>query len=247
MIRKPHFYNFRLSELIQFLYDVISIFKKHNPELLEINGEVTDLEAKTQSLDKVYKFEKGSKITEEIIRLDQVRDKYLVGIHSCLDGFTRHFDAAFCAAASLLLRNLNLYGANPAKLNYQAETSTINSIVESWTKTNDLSLALGTLNFTNWVAELKNVNDQFNSRFIARVQETGLKPEESSIELRRTAISGYRVLEENTDARSVLSKDDTYKGLINDLNALIDNYNRLVSSRSGSSEKELPDETSAKA
>lgn len=233
MITKPHFTKFRISETLQFMTDGLSICEKYQPNQLQFTEKVTVLRNTTQTLNSSFKVDQGSSISAEIIALDQRRDLCFTGIHLCVDAFSYHFIPDIRNAASLILNSIDKYGKNITQLNYQAETSTLKSIIDSWTNDIRLTNALEALNISSWVTELKTVNEQFNKAYLSRVEEKALVPKANTLELRKKTIAAFRDLINNIEARATIALKGEYNPLISELNTLIGKYNSLVDVRRG--------------
>lgn len=233
MINKPYFPKYRVSELSQFLTDALSVCSKYNPVSLQIDQQVDKVKEQQQALSEVFNNASGSSISNELVELDQRRDDCITGIRLCAEGFSYYFDATLRQAGAAILKSISNYGNNIQRLNYQSETSTINSLIGDWQKSNDLTNALSVLNLTAWAEQLKVFNDQFNARYLARIEEGAAAPQNNATELKKPAIAAFRELSDNIDARALLSKDGSYDKLISELNLLTDKYNKLVDSRKG--------------
>jgi hypothetical protein len=238
MITLPVLSRFRVSELLQFVYDVLSICAKHGTEKLQITPKVEALKADTSVLDTAFKASNGSSISEKIIAFDQQRDDCLTGIRSVANGFTYHFDNEISQAAQIILNSIDKYGKNIARLNYQSETSTINSLVNDWENDSKLKATLARLTLTEWVAKLKVLNNEFNNLYLSRVSEKAGEPQEVASECRLTVIESYKRLVKNIEARAEIDETKQFLPLITELNALVDKYNVLVNTRMAKSKAE---------
>ena len=240
MITKPLFQNFRNSEFVQFLNDSVTICKQQNVGTLKLTEQVGDMDTKTIAINAVFKITQGSAITEEIVGLDQVRDNNLIGIHAYTDGLTYHFIPATQLAAKAILASFDKYGKKLYLLNYQAETSTINSLINDWTVDSKLAAAIVTLKLTDWQAELKRSNDLFNVTFMSRVNEKASANDIKFFELRKASTLSFKEVVKHIEARATIATDKAYEPLIKSLNVLIEKYNRMVAGRSTTDEKPVP-------
>jgi hypothetical protein len=241
MAAKPHLKKFRMSEIIQFLNDVIKLFQKYNPTTLLVVDELTALQAKTAALEAGFKLESGSVISDELVQLDGRRDDCLIGIKLSAEAYSHHFDAAYKTAAESILNSMAKYGSELTKLNYQAETSTISSLIDEWSKNATLTKAFTKLALVAWGTQLKTLNDQFNTRYLARVSEQGAAVHTDNLVLRDYARQAYVTLITNTEARATLNKAGLYTPLLNDLSVLIKKYNLLVDARAQEKDDEVKD------
>lgn len=93
-----------------------------------------------------------------------------------------------------------LYGSGIARLNYQAETATVNNLLRDWENKPDLADAITTFNLTSWVNELKAANEEFNTKYLLRTQEYGdASPETIKTKRDETNIA-YYALRDRIDA-----------------------------------------------
>jgi hypothetical protein len=230
MIYKVRIYKLRISELLQFLNDVIKLVNQHSTEPMQLAAVITALVTDTNNFDKYFKLEMGSAITQELIDLDSRRDECIIGIRLILEGYSRHFDEATKAAAKNLLANMDKYGSQIYNLNYQAETSTISSLINDWNSMGTLTGAVSKLNLAAWVNELNTVNTLFNDSYLKRVDEKGSAPQIKSIDARKKAIVTYKTLIQHIEAKAILAQGETFTTLINNLNVLATKYNTIADS-----------------
>ncbi len=116
-------------------------------------------------------------------------------------------------------------------MNTQAETATLNSILGDWEIKTELKAAITKLNLTAWVAELKTANNLFQQKFLARTQEYGSASPETLRAKRDETIAAYYELRKFVDAYQVIQPGAAIEKLINELNALIGQYNALLKTR----------------
>jgi len=116
-------------------------------------------------------------------------------------------------------------------MNTQAETATLNSIHGDWEIKTELKAAITKLNLTAWVAELKTANNLFQQKFLARTQEYGAASPETLRAKRDETIAAYYELRNFIDAYEVIQPGAAITKLINELNALIEQYNALLKTR----------------
>lgn len=229
---KPQFPKFRISELIQFNHDAVTICKSNGVPELPMAELMYNLQQATAALDNTFKLEQGSAISAEIIQADARRDTAITGIRLIANSFTYHFDPSLQLAGEAIVKSIDKYGDTIQRLNYQAETSTITSITDSWINDVRLNKAINDLKLADWANELKLANDKFNQLFMARVEEKGNTQKAQTLELRHAAIENYRVLATNIEAYRTITSNGSYTPIINQLNELTNKYNALVNTRS---------------
>lgn len=238
MIKTSYLIKFRISELLQFINDVLGICQKHDLEKLMIAPKVEALKADTEVLDAAFKVSPGSSISEQIEKLDERRDDCLTGIKTCAEGFSYHYDPDMVQAAGYILDSFKTYGKNIARLNYPSETSTISSLTRDWESNPKYNAALIKLNLLVWARELRTINTEFNTVYLSRVSEAAEETNVVATKYKYTVMGSYQGLVNRIDARAELDEEGQYLLLINELNTLIDKYNAIIRNRGG---KDKPD------
>ena len=230
-------HKFRNSEFVQFIKNILNIVGSHDPELLNVKNVYDDLSALSSQISELYKPETGSDITQEIQELDERRDRAFTGIYRFIDAFSYHYDGVKQKAASLLYDAILLFGGGVARLNYQAETSTISGILNKFRTDADLAEAVTRLEgLTEWLNELEEANRLFDEAYLKRVKEEAAKPEVRMADLRKEAIGVYRALLQHLEANAIVSGSDTYNQVAKEMNEVIEKYNRVVEARLSASE-----------
>lgn len=84
-----------------------------------------------------------------------------------------------------------------------------------------------------WLAELKNANDEFNTQYLSRTQEYGDANPETIKSKREEVNDAYYELRDRINALHVLveTPPSPYTTVINQLNALTEQYNVLLANR----------------
>lgn len=203
----------------------------NNPASLNVEAQHNTFKSKLDEMAGLFKLEKASPLTQELVLLDDRRDDAITGLTIVVNGLCIHFDPAPAKAATLLTANLNLYGSGIARLNMQAETSIINGIVSDWETKPDLLSAISLLGLSGWVAELKTANQLFEQRYLQRTQEYGAANPDTLKSKREEVMVAYYNLRKFIEAFSVINPCAAYEKLINEVNALIIQYISLLNSR----------------
>jgi hypothetical protein len=193
----------------------------------------------------LFKKQLASDVTDEIQALDLRRDNAINGITSLVWAYLYHYDPDIVKLASLLSNNLKLYGVGIARENYMAETALIKGVITDWENKPQLYQAVTDLNLTAWVAEMKTANNQFDEKYIARTKEYGSANPDTLLLKREETNAAYYELRKHIDARFIINEGSAvYKKAINELNALIDQYNVLLVTRLATSQgnSETPSE-----
>ena len=224
------FGNYRNGEYLQFMKNVLTIYQKFDLDALHLTSRVQVLTDSTASMNEVFMSITAHELTPELQLLDQRRDKALIGIRLYLDCMTYKEEDTVVKAAQLLQANYFSHGDRIEKLSYQQETAVTDALLNDWATTPSLVAAQTTINITDWVALLKELNTQFNQLYVNRAQTT-LKPgqiEEKRIQMR----TAYDELALDTMSYARIAEDKTsYLEIIDDLNGLIGDYNQSVTLR----------------
>lgn len=238
MINRPRFYKLRNSEFLQFLVDVLSLCNNIGIEAKKLTAVILALQKDTTEFDECFKLTAGSSISEELIELDSRRDYCIIGIRQCLVGYCNHFSPEIKKASEELLMSMDKYGKKIYNLNYPSETSTINSLLDDWKNNPHLAAGIAILKLEDWTKELQTANTIFNERYLLRVNEKASAPQVKAFTTRKKAIASFNNLVKHIEAHATLAEDQTYNGLINNLNTLISKYNAIADSHI--SKKETP-------
>ncbi|KQT23981.1 hypothetical protein ASG22_08125 [Chryseobacterium sp. Leaf405] len=234
----------RNAEYLQYVKDFAGIIALNNPSTLQIDAKLSAFNTKIAELEALYKKALASEKTQEVLLLDERRDNAITGIYYFLLAQSYHYETDRKQKAQSLLESMALYGSSIARLNYQAETATINNLIRDWENKPDLTIAVADFDLSGWVAELKNANDQFNSKYLSRTQEYGDASPETIKLKREETNTAYYALRDRIDALHLLveTPPSPYATVINQLNALTDQYNVLLVNRQNT---EIPGNSSA--
>jgi hypothetical protein len=234
-------YNLKNGEYITFMKNYSQIIDLNGTEALMVEDEKLLLDADVTKIEALYLLLQKSELTPEIEALDARRDRAITGITITINGKTYYFESAVSDAANMLSEALKPYGSGIASLNYALETAQIDKIVADFTSKPKLADAASVLGLTNWISELAAANTEFNNKYLARTQEMGSANTDSIKELRQVANQKYYELRDMIDGYYITKKKaDPWKKTINELNALIDQYNQLLANRKPSPDAEKP-------
>ena len=221
----------RNAEFLQFGATFSGLIVANNPTVLNVETQHTTFKLKLDEMAELFMLEKASPLTQELLLLDERRDKAIAGLTALVNSLCSHYDAAVARAAALLVDNLNLYGSGVARLNTQAETSSINGIINDWETKPELVTACSLLGQAGWLAELKTANQLFEQKYILRTQAYGAANPNTLKSKREEVMGAYYELRNFIEAYSVINPGATYEKLINELNALVGQYIELLNSR----------------
>ncbi|MEA1849754.1 DUF6261 family protein [Chryseobacterium sp. MHB01] len=223
----------RNAEYLQYVKDFSGIIALNNPATLQIDAKLSIFNTRISELENLYKKALANEKTQELLQLDERRDNAVIGINYYLLSQSYHFESARKENAQLLLDSISLYGSGIARLNYQAETATLNNLIRDWENKPELADAISYFQLSGWVAELKNANELFNTKYLSRTQEYGDANPETIKSKREEVNAAYYALRDRIDALHLLveTPPSPYTTVINQLNALTDQYNVLLVNR----------------
>lgn len=232
----------RNAEYLQFMKNVESLVQANDPDLLNVSAQLTALSSSVNVLDGLFKKQLANEITQELVLIDERRDKAITGLGYMVTGYLYHFDAALAQAATTINDSLKLYGSGIGKQNYQAETATLSSLVSDWENKTNLADALTTLQLNDWKDELKAANSLFDQRYLARTQEYGAANPDTIKAKRDETNAAYYTLRDFLNSFSVVQPSVANTKAVNEINALVDQYNTLLTNRlaSGDTGAETP-------
>lgn len=232
----------RNAEYLQFMKNVDSLVHANDPVVLNVTTQLAALSNAITVLNGLFKTQLANEITEELVLIDERRDKAINGLGYVVTGYMYHFDPLLAQAAKVLNDNLKLYGSGIARQNYQAETATINSLVTDWETKPQLVDALLALQLNAWKDELNTANDLFDERYLARTQEYGAANPDTIKEKREETNGVYYTLRDFLNSFSIVQPSAANTKTLHELNALIDQYNTLLNNRiaNGDTNEEPP-------
>lgn len=231
MLQRIKMSHLRNNEFLGFHKDLLTIVTQNNLELLNIVEVATAYSGKIAQLEVLYKTNPFNPITDEIMDLDRQRDTIFIGIVSLLAGYANHFSIEMSVAAHLLQRDLEKYGSNLIKRNYNAETIDLQNIINDWVNKPELQKAVAALGLLDWITELERINLLFNSKYIARTVSYAAQPDETATDKRREVTATYDLLCNYLNSYAFLNDTVVYRTTISQINELIDQYNVVLRSR----------------
>ncbi len=239
MINSLNYKGLRNGEFTNCCGSVIDVAEKEDLEKLEIQEQVNNFSAKHKELYSGYNFKQGSKYTEILSNLDGGRDNCVNGICKILEGYLLHYDTGIVEAAALLKKEFDNHGKGIDRFNYHTETITIEKITDAVRTNPELTNAAATLNLTDWFNYKESLNIEFKTTHLQRLDEVLEFPYEKTLELRKETTALYQELIKHIEAHITLKGIADYANLVTKLNALIDEYNLIVTRRSSSKDDNI--------
>ncbi len=234
----------RNSEFIQLNKDLLNLVHLNDETVLKCKPQYNVLASAITVIEAIFKTDQGSNVTPIIEALDARRDAAVSGIYKNIDSYTSHFTPAKVDAANVLTDALKIYGTATAVAtsSLPAETATINSLMGDVTTKANLIAAVTELGLTSWFDELKKANDALALKYIERTQELGGANPNTIKDKRNEANELYYKLRNMILAQATVAEDaDPYPKTINEINALIDQYNVILTNRAADATKVKPE------
>lgn len=220
--------NYRNVAFIAFLKDTSSIVSKFNAKTLKLDVALAKLSADITAMDEIFGTAKGNANTETIEALDARRDTALAGISLVAEGYTKHYEPVSSEAGKIIVSAIGNYGRRIHSLNYLAETEVIRSLVADFENKPELANAISQLNITNWVQELKDANNEFNTVYLTRNTELAEQPDLNIQNLRAPANQNFEALIALVTAYNTITPNADYKKILDEVEELIIKYNATI-------------------
>lgn len=239
MLQSHSFRVLRNPEFIQQGKDLTQIIADANTTNLGIKKQHDAFKDIFTEMDDVYKTSQKSPFTQLLISLDEKRDRIFMGICFIVDGYLKHWEEAVVAQANLIADSIDLYGRDVVLQNYQAQSASVTSLIDSWETNAPITAALTAFNLESWKNELKATNNLFIKTYTDRSQADGNAEALPKIkELREKAIIAWEKLVTIIQGKTEEFEDDTskaplYTNLINSINGVLDSYNTILLLRQG--------------
>jgi len=173
-------------------------------------------------------------ISDDLVEADDERDSIFRGMSDAVKSALNHFNADIRAAAKRLQIVLNTYGNLTIKP-YDAETGSLNSLINDFTTTYSADVA--TVGLTEWVTELAAKNKAFddlkNNRYTDEASKTILRMKQERVKTEEL----YRQIVERINAMIVLEPSPAITEFAGELNKRIEGYNNTISIRRAKGKK----------
>ncbi|MFC5048562.1 DUF6261 family protein [Aquimarina hainanensis] len=227
----PYLSRFRHGGFLQYMKDILSLLVQQDLNTLQLTTQKAALEAPVEKIDAAFQQEKGSTLTQEIILLDERRDRAIVGIKTLAEAYTYHFKAAVAEAGRAILSMIQAHGTSIQRMSYQEETATLDNIIDELENDRELVASVRRLHLESWVTELKSANTLFTHSYLERVEETAANQVYDIKELRKEATDAYRILMRHIEAHATLGNHEVYPILVNQIDVLAGQYNQVIENR----------------
>lgn len=230
----PYLTRYRNGEYLQYIKDVLELVNKQDVATLLLTAQTEALTTTIVSIDDAFQQNLGSALTQEIIELDEQRDKAFVGIKLMIKAYSYHYSEVINTNAALVNTVVESYGADVTRKSYQEETAILNSLINELETKEELAAAITALSLTDWLAQLKNTNESFAAKYVERVGETAANPLINIALLREVTTTAYKTLVSHIEAHGTLNPNEAYTTMLDEISVLAKQYNLVVDNRATS-------------
>ena len=224
----------RLMNFYQVMTNVQLFLSQEDLETLKLKDAAKVFDEKYKAFDAAVQPMRGDVDTKELNKLDERRDKALIGLYGHVRVFTGFPEEAKATAAQQLQAILLKYDKAPQTKPLREETAIVSNVVSDL-EVADAKAKLTLIGADKWLDELKDANKKFEAAYNARTQRNmdlvGQTKE------KRIALDGeYRHLAHTINALATLGGEAPYKRLMSSINA--DIQQALLAERPETKKKE---------
>ena len=207
----------RLMNFYQVMTNVQLFLSQEDLETLKLKDAAKVFDEKYKAFDAAVQPMRGDVDTKELNKLDERRDKALMGLYGHVRVFTGFPEEAKATAAQQLQAILLKYDKAPQTKPLREETAIVSNVVSDL-EVADAKAKLTLIGADKWLDELKDANKKFEAAYNARTQRNmdlvGQTKE------KRIALDGeYRHLAHTINALATLGGEAPYKRLMSSINA----------------------------
>lgn len=225
MLNIPRLSVYRNTEFIGFMTDVLDFANAAN--VAALTDKVAVLQSNIDVMNNSFKAATHSDLTKDVQALDLRRDNAIKGIKTIATAHKFHANEANINASTSIINSIDKYGQNIARFNYQAQTVTLQSLINDWGNDADFEAALTLLHLNDWITELKMANEAFKTTYQDRVTDMANKQRIAVSELRPATTEAYITLVKHIEANDILNPSAELTNLIRQLNELVNKYNAI--------------------
>lgn len=242
MIVLPNFNDYRNGEFVKFTDLNAKIFSTQtNPEL-NIQNQIGTLAKVQVAMRNMYTIDRGSGLTAQIVGQDQIRDNSNSAILAILDAHAKyHPDELIQQQATDLLAVFTKHGRQLNRQSYHTQTINLDDIFQDLDNAKSQE-SIKACHIEDYYASLTNANESFDTLFLARNKEYAQAPKEKLASLRTDAEAALNALYARINAFITIDGIAKYEGLVNELNALIDNFTSAIKKRQANGSKNDSDD-----
>ena len=227
----------RLMNFYQVMTNVQLFLSQEDLETLKLKDAAKVFDEKYKAFDAAVQPMRGDVDTKELNKLDERRDKALIGLYGHVRVFTGFPEEAKATAAQQLQAVLLKYDKAPQTKPLREETAIVSNVVSDL-EVADAKAKLTLIGADKWLDELKDANKKFEAAYNARTQRN-MDLVGQTKEKRIALDDEYRHLAHTINALATLGGEAPYKRLMSSINA--DIQQALLAERPETKKKEPKD------
>lgn len=227
----------RLMNFYQVMTNVQLFLSQEDLETLKLKDAAKVFDEKYKAFDAAVQPMRGDVDTKELNKLDERRDKALMGLYGHVRVFTGFPEEAKATAAQQLQAILLKYDKAPQTKPLREETAIVSNVVSDL-EVADAKAKLTLIGADKWLDELKDANKKFEAAYNARTQRN-MDLVGQTKEKRIALDDEYRRLAHTINALATLGGEAPYKRLMSSINA--DIQQALLAERPETKKKEPKD------
>ena len=224
----------RLMNFYQVMTNVQLFLSQEDLETLKLKDAAKVFDEKYKAFDAAVQPMRGDVDTKELNKLDERRDKALIGLYGHVRVFTGFPEEAKATAAQQLQAILLKYDKAPQTKPLREETAIVSNVVSDL-EVADTKAKLTLIGADKWLDELKDANKKFEAAYNARTQRN-MDLVGQTKEKRIALDDEYRHLAHTINALATLGGEAPYKRLMSSINA--DIQQALLAERPETKKKE---------
>ncbi|MDR2775504.1 MAG: DUF6261 family protein [Tannerella sp.] len=225
----------RLSQALhlQFADEAASLIEKYSFLTSKIAPQFAIFRASIRKEDLCYKIIRKSDLSEAKENADQARDAVITGISEAVRTALRHFDTTVKEAAKRLKIVLDAYNTPKALtiLPYDAETVSVFNLLHEFDGKYLADVQVTGL--SAWVTELRARNEALDRLAKACNEQQAAKPPFRMKDARNETDEAYRNIVLVINALTVMEGKTEYVPFVSELNELIKHYSDLTAQHRG--------------
>ena len=207
----------RLMNFYQVMTNVQLFLSQEDLETLKLKDAAKVFDEKYKAFDAAVQPMRGDVDTKELNKLDERRDKALMGLYGHVRVFTGFPEEAKATAAQQLQAILLKYDKAPQTKPLREETAIVSNVVSDL-EVADAKAKLTLIGAEKWLDELKDANKKFEAAYNARTQRN-MDLVGQTKEKRIALDDEYRHLAHTINALATLGGEAPYKRLMSSINA----------------------------
>ncbi|MDR1680296.1 MAG: DUF6261 family protein [Prevotellaceae bacterium] len=225
MLEKPRTYYYRNTGHLEFHEIIYRIFDQYR-DLLDAPAELAAYKLAIERETEVINYVFVNSYTRNKKQLNRERKR----VFRCLFGIVRiyckHFEPTVRDAAEHLSVPIEAF-EHLLQLAYDSTTTAIDAVLENL-RSADYLPALQMLHLTDWVDELKRLNEAFKTDADHTIDEGMARPKTPLKTLRRTTDLAMRALAGRLTSLITINETTDYSALVRHWNVTVHHYNIVL-------------------